>query len=388
MSISIGGFTFNRLTAQPFGYEETETPRGYTAKKWAVSGLATPAEWITLLGVYDTWRDARITEPDPVIANNVGTTVNLSGTGAGGATWNTACWFSSAPQGEQDGIYIAISVELVHAAQALAVLKATATSSSASSTLSGTVSIGGVSFTRLTAQTSGYDETDTRRGFTAKKWSVTGLLTSAEWGSLLSIYDAWRDAKILEDDPLVTNSVGTTVTISGANVNGTSWSATCWFSGAPQGDPDQSGSYISASVELVDAAQALAVLVASNTDNGGGAGDVPPDLGTITINGAVLTLKKPPDTFQSVPTMELTASGKSYISGPFKAVEVQDIEGETNQAGWTAIRNWFETTIEGGTPSAGDWFPISVPTASAERRIVSGAPQTIYIVSLQRAKVK
>lgn len=386
MSISIGGFTFNRLTAQPFGYEETETPRGYTAKRWAVSGLVTPAEWITLLGVYDTWRDARITEDDPVISNSTGTTVNLSGTGAGGATWNTACWFSSAPQGEQDGIYIAISVELVHAAQALAVLKATATSSSATTTLSGSVSIGGVSFTRLTAQTSGYDEVDTRRGFTAKRWSVTGLLTSAEWGSLLSIFDTWRNLKILEGDPVVNNSVGATVTITGTNVNGTNWSAACWFSGAPQGDPDQSGSYISASVELVDAAQSLAVLIASGaTDTGG---DTPPDLGTITINGAVLTLKKPPDTFQSVPSIELTASGKSYISGPFKAVEVQDIEGETNEAGWTAVRNWFEDTIEGTTPSSGSWFPISVPTASAERRIISGAPQTVYTVSLQRAKVK
>lgn len=385
MSISIGGFTFNRLTAQPFGYEETETSRGFTAKKWAISGLATPAEWITLLGVYDAWRDAKITEDDPVVSNSVGTTVTLSGTGAGGATWNTPCWFSTAPQGTQDGIYIAISVELVHAAQALAVLKATASTSSSGTTLTGTVSIGGVSFSKLTAQTSGYDETDTRRGYTAKKWSVTGLLTSSEWSSLLGVFDTWRNLKIAEDDPLVTNSVGATVAISGSNVNGTSWSATCWFSGAPQGDPDQSGSYISASVELVDAAQALAVLIAANAESGGGA-DIPPDLGTITINGATLTLTKPHQTFQSVPSLELTAAGTSYISGPRKAIDVQDIEGETNLAGWDAIRQWFEDTME-GTPTAGSWYPISVPTASAERRIVSGSPQTIYTVSLQRAKV-
>jgi hypothetical protein len=203
---------------------------------------------------------------------------------------------------------------------------------------------------------------------------------------LLSVYDNWRDLKIAEDDPLVTNSVGATVTISGAGVNGTSWSAVCWFSGAPQGDPDQSGSYISASVELVDAAQALAVLIASSSEDGGG-GDTPPDLGTITINGAVLTLKKPHETFQSVPTLELTAAGTSYIAGPQKAVEVEDIEGETNEAGWDAIRDWFKTTME-STPNAGDWYPISVPTASAERRIVSGSPQNIYTVSLQRAKAK
>jgi hypothetical protein len=386
MSISIGGFTFNRLIAQPFGYEETETSRGFTAKRWAISGLATPAEWVTLLGVYDTWRDARITEDDPVVSNSTGTTVTFSGTGAGGVTWNTPCWFSTAPQGTQDGIYISISVELVDAAQALAVLKATATSSSSTTTLAGTVTIGGVSFSRMTAQTSGYDETDTRRGFTAKRWSVTGLLTSAEWASLLSVYDSWRDLKIAEDDPLVTNSVGATVAISGAGVNGTNWSATCWFSGAPQGDPDQSGSYISASVELVDATQALAVLVAANAEDGGG-GDIPPDLGTVTVGSAVLTLKKPRETFQSVPTLELTAAGTSYITGPRKAVEVEDIEGETDEAGWNAVRDWFKTTME-STPDAGDWYPISVPTASVERRIVSGSPQNIYTVSLQRAKAR
>lgn len=386
MSISIGGFTFNRLTAQPFGYDETDTSRGFTAKKWAISGLATPAEWITLLGVYDAWRDIKITEDDPVVTNNVGATVAFSGNGAGGVSWSSACWFSGAPQGDQDGLYIAISVELVDAAQALAVLKASATATSSTTTLTGSVSIGGVSFSRLTAQTSGYDETNTRRGYTAKRWSVTGLLTSAEWGSLLSVYDAWRDAKFLEDDPLVTNSVGTTVSVSGTNVNGTSWSATCWFSGAPQGDPDQSGSYISASVELVDAAQALAVLIANEADTGGG-GDTPPDLGTITINGATLTLKKPHETFQSVPTLELTAAGTSYVSGPLQAVDVEDIEGETDESGWDAIRDWFKTTME-STPSAGDWYPISVPTASAERRIVSGSPQTIYTVSLQRAKAR
>lgn len=384
MSISIGGLAFNRLIAQPFGYQETETSRGQTAKKWAVSGLVTPAEWISLLQIYDNWRDTRITEGDPLVTNSTGTTVNLSGTGAGGATWNVACWFSSAPQGEQDGIYISVSVELVDAAQALAVLKASSTGTSATATISGNVTVAGVSFSRLTAQTSGYDEVDTRRGHTARKWSVTGLLTSAEWNSLLSAYDSWRNSKIAEDDPLITNSVGATVGLTGTNVNGTNWSASCWFSSAPQGDPDQSGSYISASVELVDAAQALQVLI--ETQASADAPDTPVNLGTITINGAVLTLLKPPDTFQSAPTLDLTVSGKSYVTGPTIAVEVQDIEGETNESGWTAIRNWFKSTIS-STPGTGSWYPISVPTATAERRVVSGSPQTIYTVSLQRAKV-
>jgi hypothetical protein len=246
------------------------------------------------------------------------------------------------------------------------------------------VSVGSVTFTRLTAQPFGYDETDTRRGFTAKKWLITGLMTPAEYVSLIGVYDNWRNSKITEDDPVVSNSVGTTVAFSGDGPDSLSWSnVPCWFSTAPQGE--QTGAYISCSVELVHAGEALAVLIASQDTTGGG-GDDPPDLGTITINGAVLTLRKPPETFQAVPGLELTGGGVSYITGTKKAVEVQDIEGETNQAGWALVRSWFQSTIE-STPAVGSWYPISVPTASAEKRIVSGSPTTIYTVSIQRAKV-
>lgn len=245
------------------------------------------------------------------------------------------------------------------------------------------ISIGGFTFDRLTAQPFGYDETDTRRGFTAKKWAISGLATPSEWITLLGVYDNWRNAKITEEDPLVSNSVGTTVAFSGDGPGGATWSAACWFSSAPQGE--QAGIYISISVEVVHAAEALAVLVASDAASSSGGTDTPPDLGSITISGAVITLTKVPETFQSVPSMELTSGGKTYISGPLKPVEVQDIEGETNLAGWNALRSWFSATMQ-TTPAAGSWYPISVPTATAERRIVSGSPTNVYIVSIQRAK--
>lgn len=245
------------------------------------------------------------------------------------------------------------------------------------------VSIGGVSFDKLTAQPFGYDETDTRRGFTAKKWLVNGLLTPAQWVSLLSVYDNWRNAKISEEDPLIANAVGSTVSLSGTGAGGASWSAGCWFSVAPQGE--QRGRYISVSVELVHAAEALAVLVAS-AEQETSSDLAPPDLGTININGAIITLTKPPDTFQSPPSLQLSASGRSYLQGPLVAVEVQDIEGETDAAGWTAIRQWFTSTVA-ATPATNSWFPTSSPTASAERRLVSGTETTVYTVSLQRTKV-
>ena len=121
MSISIGAFTTTKLLAQPYGYEDTGTRDGLTARRWCVSGLLTPTEWQSLLSVYNTWRDARIQDPDSVAANSVGTTVSLTASANGVTASGVGCWFITAPSGEQAGRYIQASVELVDAAQALQV---------------------------------------------------------------------------------------------------------------------------------------------------------------------------------------------------------------------------------------------------------------------------
>lgn len=122
MALSIGSAEFPTLTGQPLGYDEKDTRRGITAKKWSVSGLLTPSEWLALLEEYDDWRDVRITEQDPAKSFEQGTTVLLTGDGPGGSSWSATCWFSSAPKGEQSGAYIIASVELVDAAQAIETL--------------------------------------------------------------------------------------------------------------------------------------------------------------------------------------------------------------------------------------------------------------------------
>lgn len=123
MTVTIGGFEFNNLTAQPFGYEESDVKAGLTARQWAIQGLLTPSEWLTLNTKYTTWRTSRIQDADTNVSLVVGTTVTFSGTGAGGVTWtNVPCWFSSAPSAEQSGDFLAISVTLVDAAEALQVI--------------------------------------------------------------------------------------------------------------------------------------------------------------------------------------------------------------------------------------------------------------------------
>lgn len=240
-----------------------------------------------------------------------------------------------------------------------------------------TVSIGAFTTAKLLAQPFGYEEATTRDGLTARRWTVSGLLTATEWQSLLSVYNTWRDARIQDADSVAANSVGTTVSLT-ANANGISWSGVgCWFTSAPSGD--QAGRYIQASVELVDAAQALQVALRQR-EKARSAEDRPA-LGTFTLGSCTLTLLRPPVTYQDVPQLQLTAAGTSYLTGPLTATKVYALEGETNASGWSALQSWFESTI-GTTPAAGAYFPLSAPTATAANDVVNGLKVITYTVTL------
>lgn len=239
-----------------------------------------------------------------------------------------------------------------------------------------TLTIGSWSYSGnfYTTQPFGHDEVDTRRGLTARKVTIGALLTAAEWAALSAEYSTWRDLRILDPDSLTANSVGTTVAVTMA-ANTLTWTAVpCWFSAAPSGS--QVGQYVQATVELVDAAQALQVLQAEQEKSA-----AKYHFGTWVIGSTTLQLLKPPETYQDVPSMTLTAGGVSYINGPLTATRVRSIEGETNAAGWTAIQTWFEATIQ-TKPSVGDWFPIAAPSATAEATIVAGVRSDVYTVSI------
>jgi hypothetical protein len=248
-----------------------------------------------------------------------------------------------------------------------------------------TVSIGAFSTNKLLVQPFGYDETDTSAGLTARKWTISGLLTATEWQSLLSVYNTWRDTRITDADTLSSASVGTTVSLTAA-ANGLSWSGIgCWFTSAPSGT--QAGPYIQASCELVDAAQALAVLLRQEEKNRQRSEATTPSLGTVTLGSATLTLLAPMETYQDTPQLQLTASGTHYISGALTATRVRRIEGTTTSSGWTAVRSWYETSVA-ITPAAGAWYPISAPSATAEVIISGGAKSTRYTVTVDVAEVK
>jgi len=233
---------------------------------------------------------------------------------------------------------------------------------------------------RYTVQPYGYDEVDVRRGLTARKCLLQALMTAAEWQGLLAVYNTWRDTRITDPDSATSNSVGTTVDVTAA-ANGVTWTAVaCWFLSAPAGE--QVGAYVQASVELVDAAQALEVLQHERTLS-----SAKYHFGTWTLGTTVIQLTKPAETYQDIPQLALTAGGASYITGPMTATRVRELEGDTDAAGWAAIQTWYEATIQ-ATPAAGDWYPISAPSASAEAQIVAGARTDIYTVSIALGQAK
>lgn len=256
-----------------------------------------------------------------------------------------------------------------------------------------TVTIGSFTTNALLAQPFGY-EGDPRDGLTARTFTINGLLTPAEWQALISEYNTWRGTRLTDADTLSSGTVGTTINLTISSTNGLSvTSLACWFSDAPKGD--QTGAYISASVTLVDANQALAVLLRSREKERQSSEALTPNLGTQSFTyqlegqqavTVVVTLTKVPETRQDGPNVTLTATGKSYVQGPLAAHKVKQIEGYISTGTYAQLLTWYDATIA-AIPSTGAWFPTSPPTATAEVIIIGGVKATRYNVSLSLVEV-
>lgn len=121
MSITVGSLTIKRHQQLPFTHAG-DSLTGQTARRWPVQAILTPAEWLTLDGIYTTWRTARLADPDTMVSLSIGSTVNTSGK-VWGLTWtNVATWFTSPPTPSAAGAMVSVSFELVDAAQMLAVM--------------------------------------------------------------------------------------------------------------------------------------------------------------------------------------------------------------------------------------------------------------------------
>ena len=249
-----------------------------------------------------------------------------------------------------------------------------------------TVTIGststGVTFTTLLAQPFAYfgDATD---GLTARSWEVRGLLSSADWQTLLGVYEGWRADRINDPDTLAAESVGTTIDFAASANGATVTGLPVWFVDPPSGE--QAGNYISASFSVVDAAQALEVLLKRREKER--SAEDKPDLGVYELGGAEITLLQPPETFTNGPQVGRTVSGASYITGGLNATEVRNIVGTTDATGWAAILDWYAEIVE-TYPQVGTWFPLTPPQATAENSVLEGVKFIEYTVQISIAKIR
>jgi len=246
-----------------------------------------------------------------------------------------------------------------------------------------TITIGAFTCQTLTAQPFGY-EGDARTGLTARTFQISGLLTPTQWQSLVSVYNTWRDTRITDADTLSSGVVGTTVALT-INANGLSVTAlACWFAEAPTGE--QAGAYINTSLNLVDSAQALAVLLREEEKSRQSTEALIPSLGTITFTRAsgvspIVTLTAPMDTRQDGPKVALTATGTSYVTGPLVAHKIRNVEGFISTGSFDNLLSWYDETVA-AIPAATSYFPITAPSATAEVIITGGVKATRYSVTL------
>lgn len=247
------------------------------------------------------------------------------------------------------------------------------------------ISIGSFSTNSLSAQPFGY-EGEARTGLTARTFRMSGLLTPTEWQTLVAEYNSWRNSRIQDEDTLKSGVVGTTISVTVTSANGISVSnLPCWFVDPPQGE--QTGYYVSASAVLVDAAQALQVLLRQKEKERQQSEADVPSLGTITLGSVVVTLTKPASTRRDIPAVALTASGVSYITGPLTAHKVLDVQGYISTGTYSELLAWFDSTIQ-AAPALGAYFPVTAPVADAEVVVSEGVKSTRYNVTLALLQIR
>jgi hypothetical protein len=158
MAITVGGLTIRALQEFPFSHSG-DSLSGRTARRWPVKAILTPADWLTLDGIYTTWRTARLADQDTLVSLSIGSTVTTSGS-ARGMTWtNVPAWFSAPPVPSTAGAMVGVSFELVDATQQLAILlreQEIATQVADNDSTYGTLSVGGLTL-NLTAEAPGFD---------------------------------------------------------------------------------------------------------------------------------------------------------------------------------------------------------------------------------------
>lgn len=203
ITLSYGGttYTFPNLTDHPFGFEDGDVRRGRAVRRWNLTGIVAREDAAVITTLFSAWNGAKLLEDDPIRTGVVGATVGLTG-GAPGFAWNTAvpCWFSGAPQIQMAGVFCRVSVAVVDAAGALAVLlrEGEEEAEQAAQLNLGTRTFG-TAVVNLTARPDGYGDLPTLALTPAARHVITGPLGATRteriegWvtAANLTLLEAW-----------------------------------------------------------------------------------------------------------------------------------------------------------------------------------------------------
>lgn len=239
-------------------------------------------------------------------------------------------------------------------------------------------------FPNLTDHPVGWEENDTRRGRAARQWSLTGIVSREDAKTISDMFNAWTAARLPEGDPKETGEIGTTIALTG-EAPGFQWltAVPCWVVSAPT--IQMAGGACRVSIILVDAEEALAILLAEKEDENTQEEEL--ELGTLTFGGAVINLKARPNGYTDLPSIALNPSGRHVITGPLGATEILRVEGWVNAANLSLLEEWVEdTTI--ATPNAGAYFLTEWSEPVADKRVQNGVMDIYYDVSFTVTKIR
>jgi len=234
----------------------------------------------------------------------------------------------------------------------------------------------------LQAQPIAYAEAETEQGLVARRFTVAGLCSPAQWVTCCSLFDAWQAVKITEAPTLTSRDVGATVALTCAAHGRSVSNLGCWFTGAPKGETVEGGAWVKITFDLIDASQQLTVLLRQNEKSRLGGDAFLPVYGSITLGATTLALLEQPEGYEDGPSLEPTSTGGFVARGPLVASEVRTVKGVTDASGWAAVKTWFTSTIA-TRPGASDFWPVGELGLERDKIVSGGAVVERYIVSVK-----
>jgi hypothetical protein len=239
-------------------------------------------------------------------------------------------------------------------------------------------------FPNLSDHPVGWEETDTSRGRVARHWAISGIVSREDAKTVSDLFRAWQAERITDGDPKETGVVGTTVDFTG-EAPGFEWTTAipCWFVAAPT--IEMAGIFCRVSLTVVDAEEALAVLLAELEDETKDEDEL--QLGTLSFGGAIVNLKARPEGYTDLPSIALNPSGRHVITGPFNPTQILRVDGWVDETNLPLLEQWVED-VTSATPATATWFLTEWSEPKADKRVQNGAMDIYYDVAFTVVKIR